>query len=101
MTAYAQCIHYEFIAFTKNYWVTAFRKLHTHIVHAQKIANRHDPTCLDVINVCARIFEKMGASACLQMTPIQLNLHHVTRFALLFSKMTHQSCDLMNALLNE
>jgi hypothetical protein len=43
----------------------------------------------------------MVASACLQMTPVQLDLHHVTRLALLFSKMTHQSCDLMNALLNE
>jgi hypothetical protein len=101
LTAYAQCFHNEFIAFTQCFWVRVFREFHAHVVHAQKIANRHDPTSLNVINLSARIFEKMVASACLQMIPVQLDLHHIARLTLRFTEMTHKSGDLVNALLNE
>jgi hypothetical protein len=43
----------------------------------------------------------MVASACLQITPDQLDLHHVTRLTLCFMQMTHKSGDLANALFKE
>jgi hypothetical protein len=46
-------------------------------------------------------FEKMVCRACLQMTPVQLNLQHVSCVTLIFPKMFHKSSDLMNTLLNE
>jgi hypothetical protein len=91
LTAYVQCFHDEVIAFTQCFWVRVFRELHAHFAHTQKIAKRHDPTCLNVINLGARILEKMVASACLQMTPVHLDLYHLTRLTLRFTEMTHKS----------
>jgi hypothetical protein len=94
----SQRVHKKLVPFAQGDRMGVSSEFHAYVVSAEKITNRHDPTCFDVVDVGTRIFEEMSSCSSLNVAPIELDKHHLARLALLLPKVTQESRHLIDAV---
>jgi hypothetical protein len=51
----SQRVHKKFVTFAQGDRMRVCSEFHAYVVSAEKITNRHDPTCFDVVDVGTRL----------------------------------------------